>query len=52
MVFIHPVIVRDDATSAYATNSKYNFLKAEQLESQITERGLIKNGAKLLPDLG
>jgi len=51
MVFIHPVIVRDDATSSYTTNAKYNFLKAEQLRSNITDRGLIKNGAKLLPDL-
>ncbi|MGH1538746.1 MAG: hypothetical protein ACRBDX_12000, partial [Gammaproteobacteria bacterium] len=51
MVFIHPVIVRDDATANYTTNSKYSYLKAQQLDSKITERGLIKEGAKLLPDL-
>lgn len=51
MVFIHPVILRDEATSSYATNSKYSFLRAKQIESEISERGLIKNGAKLLPDL-
>ena len=51
MVFIHPVIVRDAATSSYATNSKYSFLRAKQIESEINDRGLIKNGAKLLPDL-
>ena len=51
MVFIHPVIVRDDATASYTTNSKYSYLKAQQLESNITDRGLIKEGAKLLPDL-
>ncbi len=51
MLFIHPVIIRDDATSGYATSSKYSFLRAKQLESKINERGLIKNGAKLLPDL-
>ena len=51
MVFIHPVIVRDHTTADYATNSKYSYLKARQLESEINERGLIKNGAQLLPDL-
>lgn len=51
MVFIHPVILRDAATSSYATNSKYSFLRAKQIESEINDRGLIKNGAKLLPDL-
>ncbi len=51
MVFIHPVIVRDAATGSYATNSKYSFLRAKQIESEINDRGLIKNGAKLLPDL-
>ncbi len=51
MVFIHPVIVRDAATGSYATNSKYSFLRAKQIESEINDRGLIKNGASLLPDL-
>ena len=51
MVFIHPVIVRDAETGSYATNSKYSFLRAKQIESEINDRGLIKNGAKLLPDL-
>jgi len=51
MVFIHPVIIRDAATGSYATNSKYSFLRAKQVESEINDRGLIKNGAKLLPDL-
>ena len=51
MLFIHPVIIRDDATSGYTTNSKYSYLRAKQLESKITERGLIKGGAILLPDL-
>jgi general secretion pathway protein D len=51
MVFIHPVIIRDDATSNYATNAKYSYLRAKQIESKINDRGLIKNGANLLPDL-
>ncbi|NNC67235.1 MAG: type II secretion system secretin GspD [Gammaproteobacteria bacterium] len=51
MVFIHPVIVRDAATSTYATNAKYSFMKARQIEAEIDDRGLIKNGARRLPDL-
>ncbi len=51
MVFIHPVIVRDAATSTYATNAKYSFMKARQLDAKIDERGLLKEKAKLLPDL-
>ena len=51
MVFIHPVIVRDPAVSSYATNSKYSYLKARQIEAEIDDRGLIRNGARLLPDL-
>jgi general secretion pathway protein D len=51
MVFIHPVIIRDPATATYATNAKYSFLKARQIEAEINDRGLIKNGAQLLPDL-
>jgi len=51
MVFIHPVIIRDEATSNLVTNSKYNYLQARQIEAKINDRGLIKNGATLLPDL-
>ncbi|MEM7401657.1 MAG: type II secretion system secretin GspD [Pseudomonadota bacterium] len=51
MVFIHPVIVRDAATSTYATSSKYSYIKARQIEAEINDRGLLKEGAKLLPDL-
>ena len=51
MVFIHPVIIRDPATASYVTNSKYSFMKARQIEAAIDDRGLIENGARLLPDL-
>ena len=51
MVFIHPVIVRDAETGAYATNAKYSYLKARQIEAEINDRGLIKDGARILPDL-
>ena len=51
MVFIHPVILRDSNSAALATDSKYNFLRARRLESQIEDRGLIKDNFKPLPDL-
>ena len=51
MVFIHPVILRDSETAALATDSKYNFLRARRLESQIEDRGLIKDNFKPLPEL-
>jgi general secretion pathway protein D len=31
MVFLHPVIVRDPVTGARIANSKYNYIRAEQL---------------------
>ena len=51
MVFIHPVIVRDPETGTYTTNAKYSYLKARQIEAEIDDRGLIKDGARILPDL-
>jgi general secretion pathway protein D len=51
MVFIHPVIIRNPETATYATNAKYSFLRARQIEAEINDRGLIENGARLLPDL-
>ena len=51
MVFIHPVILRDARTSSLATESKYNFLRARQLESKIEDRGLIKDNFARFPDL-
>lgn len=51
MVFIHPVILRDGSTSSLATESKYNFLRARQLDSKIEDRGLIKSEFARFPDL-
>jgi len=51
MVFIHPVIIRDQATTDLVTNAKYNFLQARQIEANIDDRGLIRKGTQLLPDL-
>ena len=51
MVFIHPVILRDSESATLATDSKYNFLRARQLESKIEDRGLIKDNFAKFPDL-
>ena len=51
MVFIHPVILRDASSSNLATESKYDYLRARQLESKIEDRGLIKDSFARFPDL-
>ena len=51
MVFIHPVIIRDEATTDYTTNAKYSFIQARQLEAGLDDRGLIRKGAVIFPDL-
>lgn len=51
MVFIHPVIIRDEAIGSIATNAKYKYMQARQLDAGLDERGLIKEGATLFPDL-
>ncbi len=51
MVFIHPVILRDASSSVLATESKYDFLRARQLEANIEERGLIRNSQTRFPEL-
>lgn len=51
MVFIRPVIIRDDATTDIVTNAKYTYLRARQIDASLDDRGLIKKGAVILPDL-
>jgi len=43
MVFIHPVILRDNATTQYYTNNKYNFIRSLQ-QSELDD------GVNLLPN--
>ncbi|HLA75560.1 MAG TPA: type II secretion system secretin GspD [Gammaproteobacteria bacterium] len=43
MVFLHPVILRDPVDSARLANSKYNFIRAKQLETA-------QDGVALMPD--
>ena len=51
MVFIHPVILRDAGSSSLATESKYDFIRARQIEARIEDRGLIKDNFARFPDL-
>jgi general secretion pathway protein D len=51
MVFIHPVILHDEATANAYTNRKYGYIRAQQLEAGMHKRGLIKEGVTRLPDL-
>ncbi len=51
MVFIRPIILRDSALTNSYRQAKYSLLKARQMDANIADRGLIKNGAILLPDL-
>lgn len=43
MVFIHPVILRDEALAAQYTTSKYNYIREKQIERQ-------KQGVMLMPE--
>lgn len=51
MVFIHPVIIRNEATATVYTNRKYSYLQARQIEAGMQKRGLMKDKAARLPDL-
>ncbi len=50
MVFIHPVILRDPKLATAYTNSKYDYLRARQIEVN-QRRGFGKASAARLPDL-
>jgi general secretion pathway protein D len=51
MVFLKPTILRDFSDSAYVTNEKYNYLRAEQLRDEEEDFGLIKGEPVMLPPL-
>jgi general secretion pathway protein D len=50
MVFLKPEILRDFDDSAYVTNEKYNYLRAEQMRDEDEDFGLLE-GAPVLPPL-
>ncbi|MEQ6340334.1 MAG: type II secretion system secretin GspD [Gammaproteobacteria bacterium] len=43
MVFLHPVIMRDGDLAERMTSGKYNFIRAQQLDAQMKDRGLLRN---------
>ncbi|MDD3517959.1 MAG: type II secretion system secretin GspD [Chromatiales bacterium] len=52
MIFLHPVIVRDQAVQADITASKYNFIRGEQQRAR--EKGVLmmpKGTAPMLPEM-
>jgi len=52
MVFLRPVILRDAAVTTAVTNSKYNFLRAQQLMVRGDNNGIMTNkDAPLLPPI-
>ena len=51
MVFLKPSILRDFDDSAYVTNEKYNYLRAEQIRDEDEDFGLIKGEPVVLPPL-
>jgi len=52
MVFLRPVILRDAAVTTAITNSKYNFLRAQQLNVRDEKNGIMVNkDAPLLPPI-
>lgn len=51
MVFIRPVILKDNLNVDYFTSQKYSLLKSRQLEANIRDRGLINDPAAELPEI-
>ena len=43
MVFMHPMILKDAATTAAITNHKYNFIRAKQLEARENGLGIMSS---------
>ena len=51
MIFIHPVIMRNEVVEAHLTRRKYGVMRAEQIEVDMDDRGLFRGGVKNLPDI-
>lgn len=51
MVFIHPVILRDNMSAGIYTQRKYSAIQRKQQDSEILGRGTFKNRAEPLPAL-
>jgi hypothetical protein len=51
MIFIHPVIIRNEVVEAHLTRRKYGVMRAEQIEVDMDDRGLFRGGVKNLPEI-
>lgn len=51
MIFMRPLILKDDLLTRHITNHKYSLLKARQLDAKIGKRGLIRDSAAKLPEI-
>ncbi|MEA3412634.1 MAG: type II secretion system secretin GspD [Pseudomonadota bacterium] len=51
MIFIHPVIMRNEDIQTHLTRRKYGVMRAEQIEVDMDDRGLFPDGVKNLPDI-
>jgi general secretion pathway protein D len=50
MIFLRPVILRDDAASTALTSEKYNYLRSEQIDARERFDGAVRGGEQpLLP---
>ena len=50
MVFLRPVIIRDAATAADLTQSKYTYIRDRQIEAQNRQDTMLPDARPLLPD--
>lgn len=50
MVFLRPVIIRDAATAADMTQSKYTYIRDRQVDAQSRQDSLLPDARPLLPD--
>ncbi|MEM8843873.1 MAG: type II secretion system secretin GspD [Pseudomonadota bacterium] len=51
MVFIHPVILRNQASANLMTGAKYDFIRERHIETEFEDRGLIRENYTPFPDL-
>lgn len=50
MVFLRPVIIRDAATAADLTQSKYTYIRDQQIDAQNRQDSMLPDARPILPD--
>ncbi len=51
MIFIHPVILRDVETANVYTRAKYNLMRAQQIDADLDDRGVLRHPTGNLPEI-